>query len=359
MIKHVNGMRAVSERFFGRRRWIDLLVLSCWVLVAASGCSVPNPAFGTGARGDADVVGDGQRESSGADALGTADARNADPADAAAACGEGIPNVATISGADGLAVAPDGTLFFSASDATDGWIGRVLPGGSPEPRWLRVEQARIITGLAFDSARNRLYVGSVSASAIMAFQLGTANPSPSTVRGSLVDINDVTLDREGNLYYSLQADGHVHRLDSTGTPVRVTSSRMGDPALRQAPAGLAFGPDGSLFVGLKNGGTIYRLALVAGVETQRTAFGTFQGWANGLAFDSGGRLFVGLWSESGAARVVRLDADGLNPADVVIGGLFAGMAFGRGSLDCRDLYIADTSGPLRRVRTDNPGLPRP
>ena len=41
------------------------------------------------------------------------------------------------------------------------------------------------------------------------------------------------------------------------------------------------------------------------------------------------------------------------------GPAFRGLAFGRGALDCRDLYVASQSGPLRRITTDAYGLPVP
>jgi hypothetical protein len=37
------------------------------------------------------------------------------------------------------------------------------------------------------------------------------------------------------------------------------------------------------------------------------------------------------------------------------GASFGGMAFGRGALDCRDLYVAVPTGPLLRLTTGVPG----
>ena len=41
--------------------------------------------------------------------------------------------------------------------------------------------------------------------------------------------------------------------------------------------------------------------------------------------------------------------------EVARDGRFASMAFGRGALDCNDLYVAVPSGAMRRLATDTPG----
>ncbi len=278
-------------------------------------------------------------------------------ADASAvACGSGRPDLSGINRVDGLALGPDGTLYFTTSDGMDGWIGRLEPGHGPDTRWLRITGAPILTGLAFDDARNRLYAASVSGSAILAFQLSGTGAAGSVLIGNVEEINDLTLDSAGEVYFSRQSDRHIYRVGLQGVAMRVTRDPLGGPAPQQSPAGLAFGPDGSLFVGLKNGGRIHRIALASGNEASRTTFGAFEGWANGLAFDSRGRLYVGVYDGSADTQVIRLEPDGTNPTEVVSGGRFASLAFGRGTLDCHDLYIADPGGPLRRLQTDASGL---
>jgi sugar lactone lactonase YvrE len=368
------------------------LLLSCGALagsVLAAGCTGPNPAFrrrgvvdaaaerpGPDA-GDGDVavdaiqpdvpdvpdVPDGNGGPDVPDGNGGPDVSdvpdgNGGP-DTMAACGVAEPDISAIEGSDGLAVAPDGTLFFSSDDRTDGFVGRMLPGQAPRPDWLRLAGAPITTGLAFDAARKRLYVASVTQAAILSFDLNGASPVRTTLIGGLTDLNDLALDGAGNVYFTLQSDGHVHRASPAGVAQQVTSTRLGDPDMQQFPAALAFGPDGALFVGLKNGGPITRLTLVSGVEDARATFGSFRGWANGLAFDSSGRLYVGVWSNTADTRLVRVAADGSNPIDLLTDGRYSGVAFGRGFLDCRDLYVAQPYGPLRRLRTDTPGLALP
>ena len=109
-------------------------------------------------------------------------------------------------------------------------------------------------------------------------------------------------------------------------------------------------------VGMQNGGPILRLGLLNNREIDRKDFGSFRGWANGLAFDSAGRLYVGLWSNAAATQVVRLDAMGNNRTTVFNGAGFASLAFGRGMLDCFDIYAAVPDGVMQRQATGIPGL---
>jgi sugar lactone lactonase YvrE len=332
--------------------------LAAGLLVSA--CTESNPAF-RGAR-VTDGAADGPAADAGPSTDGPPDASVDSPVgvdggpDGLAACGSAVPDIAAIAGSDGLVVAPDGTIYFTRDDGTDGWVGRMLPGQAPRSDWLRLEGAPIMTGLAHDPGRDRLYVASVSEAAILTFQLSGSGLSRSTLIGNIIGINDLALDAAGDIYFTRQSDGHVHRVSPQGQSQQVTSARLGDSGMEQFPAGLAFGPDGSLFVGLKNGGGIIRLTLTAGLEQARSTFGTFRGWANGLAFDSSGRLYAGIWNDTVDARLVRIAADGSNPVDVYSDGRYSSLAFGRGSLDCRDLYIAQPFGPLRRLRTDTPGL---
>ena len=314
--------------------------------------------------GAADTAAADARATPAPDAAPSADATRADARDnpdragdvSPGSCGSVRPDLSGIDGADGLAVAPDGTLYFTSDDGTDGWVGRLRPGQSPEKQWLRIARAPLITGLAFDGARDRLYVASVSASAILAFQVTPSGAAGRVLIGNIDGLNDVALDAAGDLYYTLQSDRHIYRVSPEGAAVRVTREPLGAAGGDQSPAGLAFAPDGSLFVGLKNGGNIFKVGITAGLEQSRAIFGAFQGWANGLAFDSRGSLYIGTYHGSLDTRVIRLQPDGANPAVVLDGGRFSSLAFGRGALDCHDLYIADPHGPLRRVQTDSTGL---
>jgi hypothetical protein len=109
-------------------------------------------------------------------------------------------------------------------------------------------------------------------------------------------------------------------------------------------------PAGNLIVGLEQSGPIYRVTLgVGGLQTSRTAIAGWNGWANGLTYDRGGRLYVGIYSDTQPRNLVRLEPDG-RVTTIATNGRFSSIGFGRGVLDCRDLYVTDPFAAMRRVR---------
>jgi streptogramin lyase len=275
-----------------------------------------------------------------------------------ARCGNQRPDIAGISGADGLAIGGEGTIYFTQQPAgPDGWVGRLQPGAAPEPRWARIPgSAQSLWGLATDGRRQRLYVASASNQAIFWLDLSVDPPSLHQLVTGLSAPNDVAVDRAGNVYFSSRGDKHVHRVAPAGVASVVTRSPI--PG-QYSPAGLAFGPAGELFVGSASG-PLLRIDLTDGIETQRVAHGDYTGWANGIAVDARGRLYVGGYGQSGnQPGFVRIDGSDAQPVSLQPGARFSSMAFGRGALDCRDLYLAVSNGELRRIQTDTPGLPVP
>ena len=94
----------------------------------------------------------------------------------------------------------------------------------------------------------------------------------------------------------------------------------------------------------------------------RRSYGHYLGWGNGLAFDERGRLYLSTTVSAMApaeSRVVRIASDDSGAIRIVGGRNFGGMAFGRGALNCSDLYIASSTGPLLRFESDVRGLPLP
>jgi sugar lactone lactonase YvrE len=171
------------------------------------------------------------------------------------------------------------------------------------------------------------------------------------VTGLLVP-NDAVVGPDGAVYFSDQGDGRIHGVSPDGitrivTPVPIPGG----------PAGLAFGNQGELYVGVSTDGPIYRLNLVDGVEMSRARFGALIAWANGLAVDPAGHLYVSTYSLLGQGQVWRVPANGLEATIILTGASFGSMAFGRGALDCLDLYVAVPVGPLQRLRADAPAPP--
>jgi sugar lactone lactonase YvrE len=332
-----------------------------WLLLPC--CTAPNPAFWrVGPAADASDPAPGGSDSARLDP----DANSPDaPADVAppdlgtdastppAGCGIDVANISGVEGADGVVIDTDGTVYFLTDDATHSYVGRIRPGEAPLVKWLRVDNSPVTWGLGLDSQQRRLYVLVVSGrGAVVAFDDIDGAAAGRTVITGLDNPNDLVVAADGSVYYTNQGDRHVYRISRDGGPAtRVTKLAMplGDPALEQAPAALTMDSDQSLIVGLEHGGPLYKIALTAGQETSRAVFGTWTGWANGLTFDRRHRLYIAIYDDTDPKAVVRLETDG-KITTLTSGGRFSSIAFGRGSLDCRDLYVADPYGPMRRVR---------
>jgi sugar lactone lactonase YvrE len=279
-------------------------------------------------------------------------------------CGNERADVSAVREPDGLAIDSDGTLYYT--HIRDGWetLGRVRPGvGRHEPEFLRVVRGTTPWGLAIDSGRRRLYFASSTASTIYVIDLTQAQPSAQillSVPGILP--NDLAIGPNGDVYFSDHADNHLYRVDLTGVRSQVTTTPLGldgDRERGNRPSALAFGPTGELFVGTRGWGNIHRITLVAGSESARQLFGAFVGWANGLAFDQQGRLYVSLYDNERLTDVVRLDPGGTREEVLAMGGRFSSLAFGRGALSCNDVYVSERTGAIRRITVDVPGLAKP
>ena len=279
-------------------------------------------------------------------------------------CGSARPDMSLIVGADGLAIDRQGTIYWTTgSDAasavpgaaatTDGFVGRMRPGAPAEPRWMPVPGARRLSGLALDETRARLYV--LNAAGTIHW-IDMSSPAVQLLVSALGEANDLALGPQGDLYLSSPVDRHIHRVSPAGVKSPVTTSPVD---ARLAPAGLTFAADGSLLVGLAGVGPIVRLTLAAGIESSRRTHGHYHAWGNGLAFDSRGRLYIATGSVGGAGRLVIMVEDESAAIEVASGPAFASITFGRGALDCKDLYIATPSAALWRLPTDSPGWSAP
>ena len=204
------------------------------------------------------------------------------------------------------------------------------------------------------------------------FVSGVANPT------------SLAFDGEGRLHVSSRFDGSVYRIDDDGTPTQVAAD-LG------VACGIAFGPDGTLYVGDRSG-TVLRVAengtteafaaLPPSVAAFHLAFGP-DGWLyvtaptlnsrdavyrisragkvdvfhegfgrpQGLAFDAHGHLFV-VDALAGSGGVYRLrPGSGDAPEQVVAGGALVGLAF-----DPRGGLVLASSDTVYRldVRTSGP-----
>ena len=141
----------------------------------------------------------------------------------------------------------------------------------------------------------------------------TLNATFSTLITTPLVIEGLTNDNDGNLY----APG---RATAAGEPCPVWRVNIDNPVLTIvglvpapsttgscSPSGLAFGPDGLLYVTQTD--RIYRFAPSASSPPTATVFVTGVPGTNGLAFDRGGNLWTGDGT-TGAGRVWRITPSG-------------------------------------------------
>ncbi len=227
----------------------------------------------------------------------------------------GPDDLTTITGTEGLALAADGTLYFSQTQA----IGRWRPGAEPEPGFVALgANVSDVWGLVLDG--ERLYAGSPATGELLTIDLSATPPGVQPHVSEAGQPNGLALGPDGTLYYSDFRGGHVYRVGADGARTRVTSTAI------SRPNGLAVTP-GALLVLSFGDGTLLELALGAdglerGREERARSLGSPDGLlvlddGSALVSDySGGRLLRVEFS-SGAATVVR---DRLNsPANVIAG----------------------------------------
>jgi hypothetical protein len=267
------------------------------------------------------------------------------PTAPASACGTARPELDAIKSAEGLVIAPDGTIYFSQPFAGPNptFLGRYAPpyDAGPEVRWL--DMGGNALGITLDPRRKVLYAGSRTLKKLLAISLeGTPVVHP------LADVEDgingVTLGADAAVYYSDQTGGHIYRITPKGVKTKVTTSPLSEPN------GLAFGPDGGLYVVSWKTPEVTRLELKGGVERARAVFVTLpESRADGIAFDAKGRMYV-----TARATLHQVSADG--KAVTVLGpSLGANIEFGAGALVCGDMYIAGNGKGILRWETDTPG----
>jgi hypothetical protein len=320
---------------------------------ALMACSAPNPNYHPADLDHRDAAAeDGPTGAWPSDA--------AAPNDRTLAADQGAAALLNLTAVDSLGIDLKGTIYFSSDDTMGAWIGRLPAGGVADRHWLAVAEGPPMRGLVIDTRSSTLYfTAGPPMATLQALDLRAASPSPRIIARDLVDPNDLAVGLDGKIYASDQGDGHVYSYTPDGKRTRVTRSPIGSTTNGTGPAALAFGPDRSLVVGVKGGQQLLRLFLSNGLETGRKPFGMVYDWVNGLAYDEGGRLYVGLYSQDVAKTLVRLDSDDAVPVMILANGRFSALVFGRGGLDPKSLFVAEPAGPVHMLVTDVPGLPTP
>ena len=264
-------------------------------------------------------------------------------------CGAAQPALEAIKSAEGLVIAPDGTIYYSQPFASEQptFLGRYRPpyDQPPEIRWLDLNGNAL--GLAYDPKRNALYAGSRTLRKVL-----RVTPSDPPVVTELAEaesgINGVTLGPDGAVYYSDQTGGRIYRVAPEGAKSAVTI----DPLVQ--PNGVAFGPDGRLYVVSWTTPEVVRLTVKDNVEATREVFATLpQARADGIAFDARGLAYV-----TANKTLYRIGVDGktVEPLGASNG---ANIEFGAGALSCTDMYIAGNGQGIARYVHDTRGMDVP
>jgi hypothetical protein len=308
-----------------------------WIgLAGVLSCTAPNPAYHVEDLGSRD--GDASRTPSpGSDA---ASPEAGASAGGSTVCGTARPPLTDLVAVDSMVIDARGNIYFSNDDGTNAWIGKLPPiGGTADKHWRNVSVGPPIRGMALDDVHGVVYFTAGATPELQAVDLNGSGVR--TVSRSLVDPNDVAMGPDGNVYVSDQGDTTIYSFTPDGKRTKVANTAIGVRAMNSGPAGLAFAPDGALVVGYKGRGQLIRITLDHGVESGRQTFGPTMDWVNGLVYDQRGRLYLAQFDQTAPRDVIRLDSDAATPVPFASGGHFSALVFGRGELDCNDLYISD------------------
>jgi lysophospholipase L1-like esterase len=264
-------------------------------------------------------------------------------------CGAARPGLEQISSAEGLVIAPDGTIYFSQPfvGPNTQYLGRYRPpyDQPPETRW--VDMGGNALGIILDPQRKVLYAGSRTLKKLLRVTLSDP-PTLKPLADAEEGINGVTLGEDGAVYYSDQDGGHLYRVDPEGAKTRVTTTPITEPN------GIAFGPDGKLYVVSWKTTEVTRLTIVNGAEAGRELFTTLpQVKGDGIAFDARGRIYA---TASSTLYEISPDGKEVHPLGRTAG---ANIEFGAGALACTDMYIAGVGQGVRRFQHDTAGLDVP
>jgi sugar lactone lactonase YvrE len=242
--------------------------------------------------------------------------------------------------------AADGTAYYSQSGA----VGRRLPGAAPENRWAILAGATTVWGLALRDD-GMLFAGTPGAGGnLWRIDTTAAVPAPVVHYPAAGSANGVIVAPDGSVLYSDFNAGRVYRVDDAGTRTQVTAATIA------SANGLLVDDDGTLLVLSFSTGAIWRLTLDASYqEISRVQAGSVPGASlDGIAKDVSGRYYLG---DNGMRRLLRTDAS-FGSLEVLLTGVTAAanIAFGKGALDCTDVYVA-SSGNLALFEADVTGRP--
>lgn len=267
------------------------------------------------------------------------------PIDAQAACGSETVPRAMISQTDGLAIAADGTVFFSVINGAPKEVGRWRPGdAAPDVNYALLPDAgTLIRGLALRDDGTLFVASGDNGGVIFTIDTNITSPTPTPFVTSAGLADGVTIGPDGALYYSDSDADLIFRVSAAGVVSNVTAP--GEP-LPGANA-LFFDDDGSLLVATLNPGEVWRLTLDGtGSETARRReidLANTGAFLDGIGRDDQGRYYV---TDATNGLLLRFD-DAFGSGSPIEIGLPApaNIAFGRSPLQC-GVYVATQGGDL-------------
>jgi sugar lactone lactonase YvrE len=184
---------------------------------------------------------------------------------------------------ENIAASHDGTIFIGSLGS--GGVYRVAPHGKEAKIWIQpgAFATHSIFGVLADEKSNTLWVcsndltvspgvtvgGSDGASALKGFDLKTGEGKVSVaLAGKPALCNDITIGPDGAAYVTNTAAPQILRLAPGAQKLEVWFT---DPSLQPASGpgldGLAFGPDGNLYVDRYSPGDLYRINVKNGKAT--------------------------------------------------------------------------------------------
>jgi sugar lactone lactonase YvrE len=260
-------------------------------------------------------------------------------------CGSTAAAISNMGSAEGVVIAPDGTIYFSQTSAAS-FIGRIRPGMAIERSWAPVGGQ--VFGITYDPKRRLIYAARrTGGAAVLKVDVTATPPAVSVLGPAEATINGITLGEDEAVYYSDQSGRNINRITYFGVKSRVNAG-----ALPGEPNGLAFGPDQKLYVVYWTGtNQVTRLVLTNAGETRRETFIANLGATNadGAAFDELGRLWV-----TAANQLRRVAADG-SRVEMMMASNGANIEFGAGELSCNDIYVGSGNAGIRRHTVDVKG----
>jgi DNA-binding beta-propeller fold protein YncE len=231
---------------------------------------------------------------------------------------------------NGVAVAPDGTIFVGS--VSSGRILAIGPDGAARVAAEETADRFSGTALRLDAARGLLWVaspdflgGGARGHRLAVVEAATGVTAWSAAPPDSGFVNDIALDGAGGAVVTDSLGRRLFHVAAPGAPFRTVAAGLGDPSRRLGPAGVAVDGDGSLVVGLFDDGRLLRIDPRDG-SAREIAVADALERPDGLAFAPDGRLLLvdaGLATGNGRLLAVDLAAPPPHPVATLAEGMDA------------------------------------